>query len=388
VGRHNMNSRRFPLTFILLCLFSVPNQEVQAAVIRVEEGCSLHDAITAANTDEASGGCPAGAGADTIVLSGDVTLSAELPVIESMISIDGDGFTISGDNKFRIFDVACAKLTISHLTVSEGSLGEQRHARGGAIRLRDGAHVIIRKSTLKNSKAGAGGAIYTATWSVQLDIQGSEFLENESEFGGGAIQVNGGTVNISSSSFGGNYSRGEGGAIDAMRGRLRVRNSTFSTNRAYQGGAIHSLWNLELDNSMLTQNRADEGGALWAAGGTLTHVTIANNEATQAGGISMLSGVTLRNSIVAGNRGGDCAILNQPVAVANSLIADGSCDAELSCDPMLGDLSADGGYHPLLPDSPAIDAADPAHCTATDQLGTPRPQGEACDIGAIEFTGE
>ena len=38
-----------------------------AATIPVNANCTLIDAITAANTDTATGGCPAGSGVDTIV---------------------------------------------------------------------------------------------------------------------------------------------------------------------------------------------------------------------------------------------------------------------------------------------------------------------------------
>ena len=71
---------------------------------------------------------------------------------------------------------------------------------------------------------------------------------------------------------------------------------------------------------------------------------------------------------------------------------DGSCDAEFSGNPMLGDLveAEDGSpaYFPLLAGSPAIDAANSDFCPETDQIGTERPQGEGCDIGAIEFIPE
>ena len=105
----------------------------------------MHDALVAANTDEAHGDCPAGNGADTIHLTGDVRLAGELPVIETVITIEGEGFTIFGNNRFRIFDVQFGRLEINELTLSNGYLGERRDARGSAIRLRDGRACLGRK---------------------------------------------------------------------------------------------------------------------------------------------------------------------------------------------------------------------------------------------------
>jgi hypothetical protein len=65
-------------------------------------------------------------------------------------------------------------------------------------------------------------------------------------------------------------------------------------------------------------------------------------------------------------------------------------------DPRLGDLvdtgQAGGGYFPLLPDSPAIDAGNNDVCPPKDQLDNPRVDGNGdgtvtCDIGAFEFEG-
>jgi hypothetical protein len=56
-------------------------------------------------------------------------------------------------------------------------------------------------------------------------------------------------------------------------------------------------------------------------------------------------------------------------------------------DPVLADNGGPTETHALVPGSPAIDAipaADPA-CMGTDQRGVPRPQGDGCDIGAVEF---
>jgi hypothetical protein len=57
-------------------------------------------------------------------------------------------------------------------------------------------------------------------------------------------------------------------------------------------------------------------------------------------------------------------------------------------NPLVGTLGYYGGPTPtipLLPGSPAIDAANAAGCLPTDQRGYPRPYGAGCDIGAFEF---
>src|SRR5262245_37053369 len=87
---------------LALALSNAP--PAQAASITVNGTCSLIDAITAANTDTATGGCSAGSGADTITLpGGTITLTSinngsggtanGLPQITSTITIDGNGTT-------------------------------------------------------------------------------------------------------------------------------------------------------------------------------------------------------------------------------------------------------------------------------------------------------
>ncbi len=364
--RHFLWIEKLPIFFAaLLLMLCWPAQRVSAAIIAVDEPCSLHDAIVAANTDSPAGGCPAGAGADTIVLSEDVTLSEALPVIESVISIEGEGFSISGDGKFRIFDVDGGSLTIRQLMLVEGRLEERRNAEGGAIRLRDGARVTAVSSTFADNTAGTGGAIATTSWNNYLDVSDSHFVGNESKFGSGAIRVSGGTVNISNSSFNENSTRNSGGAIEALRGRLRVWNSTFSHNRGYVGGGIY----------------------VRGAEVSLTHLTLAENHSV-FGGDSLFrsSGLLhLRNSIVSGDTGEDDCYgrLDQH---SGNVIADWSCRAALGGNPLLGDYESALGIRPLSDGSPALDAADPEFCLATDQVGRPRPEGGGCDIGAIEST--
>ena len=60
------------LFFSLFCLHA---PLARAAVISVNATCSLPNAIIAANTDSAVGGCSAGSGADSITLPADVVLT-------------------------------------------------------------------------------------------------------------------------------------------------------------------------------------------------------------------------------------------------------------------------------------------------------------------------
>ena len=422
-----------------------------AAEITVDSACSLADAITAANTDEAAGGCVAGEGADEITLSADVTLETSLPLISSAITIEGGGHTISGANRYHIFGVnSRGNLELNHVI-----LDNARSGWGGAIG-NSGGSVAIRDSVISNSAAGNGGAIGNEGGLIARD---STFAYNSSQDAGGAIFNRGGVVELINSNFEGNYAGGQGGAIvnhdgwifvsDRSRfngnvtdnhggalfnkdGTVEITDSVFSRNRASDrsGGAIYNdvardetddlmviansaflnnvaaesggaIYNrrgsLNVANSAFDRNSAgDDGGGLYDASVNATdilHSSFQSNRAENGGGIykEYDAQLSLYHSIISNSSsGGDC--FGRLDDSKLNLVEDGSCYAELSGDPMLGDLvePEDGSpaYYPLQPGSPAIDAASSEHCPDTDQIGTPRPQGAACDIGAIEYVPE
>jgi hypothetical protein len=101
--------------------------------------------------------------------------------------------------------------------------------------------------------------------------------------------------------------------------------------------------------------------------------------------------VTLWNSIIANSpSGSNC--FGTVIDGGHNLSSDGSCHFTApgslnNTDPLLGTLGDYGGPTPTVPlliGSPALDAADSAHCPPTDQRGVARPFGAACDIGAFE----
>lgn len=367
---------------------------VYAADIALSDNCNLADAIKAANTDSAVGGCPTGNGADVIRLTDNITLEAALPQVNTEITVEGDSLMISGDNRFRIFHVEeDGSLSIIGLTLTKGNADS-----GGAI-YNDRGKVTIHNSNIianiatSHREEEGGGAIYN---NGVLNITDSNLDANSAQ-NGGAI-FNNATVNIESSSFSGNYAD-EGGAIwsGIFDKRLYISGSSFIANSAkWDGGAIHNYSWLQATNISFSQNRAGaRGGGIYMSQAHDTkslweHLTIIDNSAEDGGGIFIKydrDGIRFRNSVLAYNKGGDC--LGELTENIGNLIEDGSCFAELSSDPMVGDLvePEDGSpaYFPLFEGSPAIDAARSDFCAETDQIDATRPQGAGCDIGAIEF---
>ncbi len=323
--------------------------------------CSLAEQIVAANRDRPAGGCPAGSGVDTIVLDKDITLFEALPAITSQIVIEGNGHSISGDRNFRIFEVDGGILTVKNLTMMDGRGWSDN---GGAIRLLNGGRATVSDSRFINNSAANGGAVsigLVGTDNSWLKVTDSHFESNSS----GAIFAGSGSISVRNSSFVSNGGRSSSaiGVINPFT-RLDVVNSSFINNR---GGAI------SMDNGVTA---------------TLTHVTMfgtgSANEIMVEGRFSSASSVNLRNSIIIGKLSSEfCDNMRQNVS---NLIEDGSCSPRLSGDPMLEEATDSAAYLEPLPGSPAINAADPRYCLATDQVSTPRPQGGGCDIGAIEWS--
>ena len=373
---------------------------VYAADIRLSSSCTLADAIIAANLDRAEGDCPAGRGADTIALSQDITLRAELPAITSKITIEGGGYTISGDNRYRIFYNEGGMLTINNLTMTKGYVeGElityadeslkntPANPIGGAIVNWQGT-LSISDSSFSGNSAWEGAAIFN--WKGRINIVSSNFSGNSADLWGGAI-FNAGELSISGSSFVGN----SGAISNAIDGTLNIVNSNFSGNSADEiGGAISSVGKLSITNSTFSGNSADTGGAI-SSGGELSIVnsTFSDNSADMGGAIHNWESGTLNiiNSIIASEGENACYSESERRLRQNigNFIQDGSCNPAFHGDPMLGELvePADGSpaYFPLLAGSRVIDAADDGYCPATDQIGAARPQGDGCDIGAIEY---
>ncbi len=189
----------------LLAMNSVP---AHAATITVDgTTCILVDAITAANTDMATGGCTAGSGADTLDLGGGTfTLygPSPLPIISSAIIINGNGATIQADisaPSFPLLEVnSSGDLTLDKVTISN-SQGNGIYSYGGSVTVND--------STISgNAIDGINSGFYST-----VTINNSTLSDNTGygvSLGSGSLEINdsiiSGNLGIFSISCGGQNS--------------------------------------------------------------------------------------------------------------------------------------------------------------------------------------
>lgn len=219
---------------------------------------------------------------------------------------------------------------------------------------------------------------------------------------GGAIEQGSGTLTINGVRFVNNMAASNGGAVYAV-GSVTIRNSYFSGNSAGFGAVYGSAGsNVSVTNSTFSGNTASlYGGGLTLDGsGSLTHVTITGNNGYIAGGLQVYTAgaVTVRNSIISGNSGAVPNINNAITSGGYNLVDDptgsgGFVGSDLTgIAANLGAAALNGGdTETIRPNagSPALNAIPSAGgCNgagiSSDQRGTNRPLGGACEIGALE----
>ena len=347
---------RYVVTVLIvsLILFVRPGAGVQAASITVNDSCSLPNAITAANTDTATGGCAAGSGADTITLSADVEVLDRTLNVTSELTIDGGYHTISGSLSRRLFEVgSSSNLHLHRVRLRKATSEDSFEGRGGLVF--NLGSLRVTKSSLEDSYAGdGGGAIYNEG---RLNVDGSFFRNGRTR--PGAYRFGGAILN---------------------RGNATITNSTFTENSAYRGGAIAAV-------NDDYYNRAGRRVVI-------ENSTFVNNRGHVASGTTLLDSwgtFKLYNSILVGAQNTDPCKYVSSGNLSHNYSAHG-CWPSTGGNLRLGALvePADGSppYFPLGDGSVALGMGHPDHCPATDQLGNARPLPAGsmanCDLGAVE----
>ncbi len=274
------------------------------------------------------------------------------------------------------------------------------------VRLHDGVRASIRGVTLQRGVSGWGGGIWN---DGSLELTSSVIQDCFAFNPGGGIYTRG-PLTLRNSTIRGNRAGNVGGGIaigsDEAKPHVTIQRSTFIDNAAGNvGGALYTDSRLDVEDSTFDGNAATgRGGAITTGEGSahLRRITVTRSFHTcftnpgcstvLAGGAVSGPRVTLEDSILHDNAEVDCE--EAVTLIGTNLIGDASAcalqgnvaGALIGVDPLLGPLQDNGGFTATrapLPGSPAIDAGS-ASCVGSDQRGVPRPQGAACDIGALE----
>jgi hypothetical protein len=353
--------------------------------------------------------------------------------------------TAGSTPSFRILNIASGKVTIVHLTISNGRAFGTNFAgdnSGGGIFNR--GTLTLRNCVITGNAAvagvgsnSAGGGIFNYAGTLSLTENAivvnsasgtTDFVGGDGgglyNFGGVATLIDttiDSNVAIRNNPSGGGTG-GDGGGIVNSNGVMTIRNSTIVSNSCtLVGGGIVNLASspnnsLTLVNSTLSNNATSASGGSagifnQSAALNLTNTTISSNVAPFVGGINTFGGSTVRalNTIVAGNSANtsssaDINASDTITSLGHNLIgiadsSSGWVSSDLTgtsaspLDPMLLPLAANGGptqTRALQSSSPAINAGDNALLNApfnvnSDQRLFARKAGAAVDIGAFEL---
>jgi predicted outer membrane repeat protein len=305
--------------------------------------------------------------------------------------------------------------------------GNGAGTRGGAVLVDDINGQCSPTFTSVSFVAGTaanGGAVNNALNHVGTStatFNDVSFVNNTASQAGGAVFSNGGSTSYSDALFLGNgdvLTTQQGGAIATLGGNASVvvDRAAFVNNAAFSlGGAVWTTVDsaggadasTQITNATFWGNEARSGsavatrsnGAAQTATATLRSVTFAANTASFGNGTIYTDAInggssdsTVINAIFWGN---DTAVqvyngVNTTTTIDHAVVQ-GSCQSGNLCtnisllDPLLGNLQYNSGSTPtLMPaaNSPAVNFG--ANCPAVDQRGVARPQGVACDVGAVE----
>lgn len=389
--------RSIPVACALVALALLPPAASQAATFTVnttddatvvggcttDPACSLRDALNAAtgSTDPE----------DLVVVpAGNYSISlGELSVSgEGTVTVRGAGArktVIDAHQTSRVFKLSAERAVLEGLTVTGGvtnaTSGGEVPGDGAGILAYEADEAVLRGLTVSGNVASQNGA------GISAPPEG----------------VNKTVVAIFDSTISGN--RVTGGAIEGLGGGVYVLGKVSLVNSTVTGNTVDSLGAVVQGGGVLL---AIDPGSTEGSEGTVLNSTIAGNgvgTGGMGGGFAvynpepMVGGsaaLNVKNTIVAGNTGpagpSDCALVAM-VASDHNLSGDASCmfgdaGSKQNTDPLLGGLADNGGETDTLAPqagSPAIDAGTNDGCPATDQRGVARPQGSACDIGAVEL---
>lgn len=323
-------------------------------------GCSLREAITAAQDNVSFGGCPAGFASDTVSLP-----SGTYKITRAGAGEDGNStgdFDITGSNALDIQPAASnAKVVID----GNGIDRVFQDMSSGLVKF---LAVQVTGGKLTGFNDGAG--IQNSTGVTALENVTVSGNSTEAQGGGIAVYNN---MQMINSTVSGNTANGNGGGIYIPGGAsLVARSSTIYGNQADFDGDGNGYGGGFAETGGLTVSFTN----VLNAGNSGTSTLPANSSYDCYSGPSFFPRYTLQGQPLGPL---DCLVGFNP---GTNLVS-----SDTKVDPFLRYNGGQTPTHALLAGSPAIGAggsASPDECPGLDQNDHARPAG-SCDIGAVQF---
>jgi hypothetical protein len=369
-------------------------------------GCSLRQAVQAANTNAAVGGCTAGEAAalDTISMpvavrlslagADDTNAAGDLDIVAGggPLRIEGTGRALRAIEQAaaneRVLTLLAGSLALHQVRITGGNvaaLPTPPANNGGGIMVRATAELTLTESVVSGNTAFNSGGIANGT-RVTNDAGGTVVIRNSTVSGNTATATGGGGMGA--------------GGIGSINGTLTIVNSTVAQNTTgARGGGVYNeamqatVSTVTIASSTIADNvgNAESGNLHNSGNGGPAVFGVRNTIVTTPGDDASCGG------------GGDGTF----TSLGHNLVDDDSCRFDKPtdappADPRLGPLADNGGLTPtraLLAGSPAIDrgnrdtAVPGTGLLTTDQRGLARPfdfpdvrnaGGGGTDIGAFE----
>ena len=202
-------------------------------------------------------------------------------VLDQGISIDGKGYTISGNNQARVFNVTSNMITLSNMTIRDGKAD-----KGAGLYINKGEMFVAENvNFINNTATYRGGAIYSegivGIDGCVIDSNDITYRAANDDNGGAAIYNNGGMVYINNTSVTNNLKDivirdgNDGHLVNAVimniDGLLKINNSYVANNTGSWGAGIYQNKEtvLEAYNTVFEGNNATFGAAIYDEGGLI-----------------------------------------------------------------------------------------------------------------------
>ena len=316
--------------------------------------CSLREAVILSNSCQGTQTIQIPAGTYVLTHSGaneTAALTGDLNLTDNVI-IQGMGNPIiDGNATDRIFKIIAGKtVTMSNLVLQNGRTPTEGSAiyNEGVLTL---DHVVVQNNH-QTDLGGVGGAIFNSGSGSSVTLTSSAVVNNWSAEEAGGLFNGNSTMTLDNVTVSGNHGYG----IENRDGQMNINFSTIANSLATGSDGLGAY------------EIFDHGGSIHISNSIIAGHTTDGNcyQPLVSGGYNIDSSV--------GGTDNTCG-LNGPYD-------------QVGHNPLLRPLADNGGSTLTMALdaslSPAINAADSAHCDAADQRGIPRPQGHNCDIGAFE----